>query len=135
MALCIRISASAGLAQAIRAVAAGQRYLGPEITQALIERSQREPDSFAPPVSPAHARSRCWPWMAGQLGHLPRNRAQLFISEETVRTHVKRIRPSSASPTAPRRSSPPCAWGCLNWATATEGSQQSIITRTAQRGS
>ncbi|MCA9991593.1 MAG: response regulator transcription factor [Anaerolineales bacterium] len=80
----------AGLAQAIRAVAAGQRYLGPEITQALIERSQREPDSFAPPVSLSPREVEVLALMASSATYREIG-AQLFISEETVRTHVKRI--------------------------------------------
>lgn len=80
----------AGLAQAIRAVAAGQRYLGPEITQALIERSQRAPDSLAAPVTLSPREVEVLALMATSATYREIG-AQLFISEETVRTHVKRI--------------------------------------------
>lgn len=80
----------AGLAQAIRAVAAGQRYLGPEITQAFIERSQREPGSSAAPVTLSPREVEVLALMATSATYREIG-AQLFISEETVRTHVKRI--------------------------------------------
>lgn len=77
----------AGLAHAIRVVAAGKSYLGPEITRALIERAQiaeprlvtlspREMDVLQLMATAATYR---------EIGE------QLFIGEETVRSHAKNI--------------------------------------------
>lgn len=82
----------ANLAHAIRVVASGQRYLGPEVTQALIVRSmQSVPETAVPPHNPLSERERevltlmATPATYREIG------AQLFIGEETVRTYAKRI--------------------------------------------
>ncbi len=80
-----------GLAHAIRVVAGGKTYLGPEITQALLEHS-RKPASLKEPPIPALSNRElevlnlmATPATYRQIGE------QLFISEETVRTYAKRI--------------------------------------------
>lgn len=81
----------ADLAHAIRIVAAGKPYLGPEITQALIERSRSsQPDSAGerPSLSPRELevlQLMATPLTYRQIGD------QLHIGEETVRTYAKRI--------------------------------------------
>lgn len=81
------------LAHAIRVVAAGKPYLGPEITQALIDRSRSrssapKPTGDRPSLSPREQevlQLMAAPLTYRQIGE------QLHISEETVRTYVKRI--------------------------------------------
>jgi DNA-binding NarL/FixJ family response regulator len=80
------------LAHAIRVVASGKSYLGPEITQVLINRSQSRSRSNTPPAIPAlSAREMevlnlmATPATYREIGE------QLFIGEETVRTYAKRI--------------------------------------------
>lgn len=80
----------AGLLHAIRVVAAGQTYLGPEITQALLERSRRPSTAEPRPVTLSPREQEVLELMAtpatyGQIA------IQLGIGETTVRTHVKRI--------------------------------------------
>ncbi len=78
------------LAHAIRVVSSGKSYLGPEITQALIARSQsaRQPANPPPKLSPREMEVltlMATPATYREIG------AQLYIGEETVRTYVKRI--------------------------------------------
>jgi len=78
---------STDLAFAIRQVASGERYLGPEITQALRDRAQ---SGTRKPVSLTQRQMDVLKLMLTaatyrQIGE------QLFIGEETVRTHVKKI--------------------------------------------
>jgi DNA-binding NarL/FixJ family response regulator len=81
----------ANLSHAIRTVAAGKPYLGPEITQALIERSRATMTTAAgerPSLSPREQevlQLMATPMTYRQIGD------QLHISEETVRTYAKRI--------------------------------------------
>ncbi len=81
----------ADLAYAIRVVAGGKPYLGPEVTQALIRRSrtnQTQARDEYPPLSQRESQVlilMATPATYRQIGE------QLFIGEETVRTHVKRI--------------------------------------------
>ncbi len=79
----------AALSQAIRIVASGKRYLGHEITQALIARSQQsQPTQPAPTLSNREMQIlnlMATPATYKEMGE------QLFISEETVRTYAKRI--------------------------------------------
>ncbi len=82
----------ANLAHAIRVVAGGQRYLGPEVTQALIARSlQPVPETAVAPAPPLSDRElevlnlMATPATYREIGE------QLFIGEETVRTYAKRI--------------------------------------------
>ena len=80
---------SAGLAHAIRVVANGGSYLGPQVTQALLEKSRKsEQSDEIVPLSPREleivklmATSSTYKEMGNQLN----------ISETTVHTHVKRI--------------------------------------------
>ncbi|MCO5190401.1 MAG: response regulator transcription factor [Anaerolineae bacterium] len=78
------------LAHAIRVVASGKRYLGPLITQELIQRSLRpvEKASDRPQLSPRELEVL-------QLMATPATYREiadeLMIGETTVRTHVKRI--------------------------------------------
>ena len=83
----------AGLAHAIRVVAAGRRYLGPEIGEALLARSRQ-------PGQPANQRERGRSLSPRETEVLQQMATaatyreigeHLHISEETVRTHVKRI--------------------------------------------
>ena len=81
----------AGLAHAIRVVAGGKSYLGPEITEALLARSRHpEPpgEPLAHPLSPRETEVLQWMATAATYREIGE---QLHISEETVRTHVKRI--------------------------------------------
>lgn len=81
----------ANLAHAVRVVAGGKPYLGPEITQALIARSRQTPAPPAgerPSLSPRETevlQLMATPQTYREIGE------QLHISEETVRTYVKRI--------------------------------------------
>ncbi len=82
----------ANLAHAIRVVAGGQRYLGPEVTQALIARSlQPVLETAVSQPTPLSDRERevlilmATPATYREIGE------QLFIGEETVRTYAKRI--------------------------------------------
>lgn len=79
------------LAHAIRVVAAGKPYLGPEITQMLLERSRQpaaEKVASIPTLSDRELEVlnlMTTPATYRQIGQ------QLYISEETVRTYAKRI--------------------------------------------
>lgn len=79
------------LAHAIRVVAQGKPYLGPEITQALIRHSRRKSwpaTQKRPSLSDRELEVlnlMATPATYRQIGE------QLFIGEETVRTYVKRI--------------------------------------------
>jgi DNA-binding NarL/FixJ family response regulator len=77
----------ADLAQAIRVVASGRAYLGGEIIQALKERA-RPPETRVVPLSPREKE------VLEQMATAATYREigdQLFISEETVRSHAKHI--------------------------------------------
>ena len=79
------------LTLAIRSVAAGKPYLGPEITRALIERSRRSPQSEASERPSLSARElEILQLMATPLTYREIGR-QLHIGEETVRTYATRI--------------------------------------------
>ncbi|MCB9420105.1 MAG: response regulator transcription factor [Ardenticatenaceae bacterium] len=80
------------LAHAIRVVASGKAYLGPEVTQALISRSQaaNQPPNqpTIPTLSPREMEVlnlMATPATYREIGE------QLYIGEETVRTYAKRI--------------------------------------------
>jgi DNA-binding NarL/FixJ family response regulator len=86
-------SSPSDLAHAIRIVAGGRPHLGPEITQALIAHSRRLTAEQGNPTTLVSLSDRetevlklmATPATYRQIGE------QLFISEETVRTYVKRI--------------------------------------------
>lgn len=80
----------AGLAHAIRIVAGGQRYLGPEITQALLERSRRQSVTMEEPVPLSPRELEVLQLMATPITY-KEMAAQLSIGETTIHTHVKRI--------------------------------------------
>lgn len=80
------------LAHAIRVVASGKSYLGPEIIQALISRSQIASQPTSQPAPPPLSSRElevlnlmATPAIYREIGE------QLYISEETVRTYAKRI--------------------------------------------
>lgn len=76
------------LARAIRAVGEGRRYIHPAVTQALLERRDLPPAPPRPSLSPREL--EVLNLMATTASY--REIAQkLFISEETVRSHVKNI--------------------------------------------
>lgn len=75
------------LANAIRVVAGGRSFLGPEITQALIERAQ----GGAPPPVPLSPREMDVLELMATAATYKEIGEQLFVSEETVRTHAKNI--------------------------------------------
>ena len=85
-------SSPSDLAHAIRIVAGGRPHLGPEITQALIAHSRRLTAEQGNPTTTVALSDRetevlklmATPATYRQIGE------QLFISEETVRTYVKR---------------------------------------------
>ncbi len=80
----------AGLAHAIRIVAGGQRYLGPEITQALLERSRQQAASTPETVALSPRELEVLQLMAMPVTY-KEMAAQLSIGETTIHTHVKRI--------------------------------------------
>lgn len=77
------------LAHAIRVVAGGKSYLGPEVTQALISRSQSvNQPAILPTLSTREIEVlnlMATPATYREIGE------QLYIGEETVRTYAKRI--------------------------------------------
>jgi NarL family two-component system response regulator LiaR len=75
------------LAHAIRTVAKGKSFLGPEITQALIERAQGG-EAQAVQLSPREMDVLELMATAATYREIGE---QLFIGEETVRTHAKNI--------------------------------------------
>jgi DNA-binding NarL/FixJ family response regulator len=77
------------LIHAIQRVAAGERYLGAEITKALIARSQHK--EIVKSVTPlSHREQEVLALMATPATYRD-IASELIISEETVRTYVKRI--------------------------------------------
>lgn len=79
-----------GLAHAIRTIAAGKRYLGPEISQALLERSRQQPKSQDEAVTLSPRELEILRLMATAVTYKEMG-VQLNISETTVHTYVKRI--------------------------------------------
>lgn len=81
----------AELAQAIRTVARGEAYLHPALARRILERATNRPDDT--PLQQIHLTPRekeVLRWMA--TPHTYRQIAdQLFVSEETIRSHAKRI--------------------------------------------
>lgn len=80
----------AGLVHAIRQVAAGKRYLGPEIAQALLERSRHAASAERERVSLSPREREVLELMA-TVATYKEIAARLSISETTVHTYVKRI--------------------------------------------
>lgn len=80
----------AGLAHAIRTVASGRRYLGPEVTQALIARS-RQPHTTSPETVALSAREQEILALMATPATYRDMATQLALSEATIHTYVKRI--------------------------------------------
>lgn len=80
----------AGLAHAIRTVASGRRYLGPEVTQALIARS-RQPHTPSPETVALSAREQEILALMATPATYRDMATQLALSEATIHTYVKRI--------------------------------------------
>jgi DNA-binding NarL/FixJ family response regulator len=80
------------LAHAIRVVASGKSYLGPEVTQALISRSQTAnlPTNQLPLATLSPREMEVLNLMATPATYREIGE-QLYIGEETVRTYAKRI--------------------------------------------
>ena len=77
------------LAHAIRTVASGQRYLGPLITQALMQRTAKLPATDRPPKL-SRREAQVLKLMATPMTY--REIAnELIIAENTVQTYVKRL--------------------------------------------
>lgn len=79
------------LAQAIRSVARGEAYLHPTLARRVLHRvAERRPPLAAPPVQLTQREYEILRWMATPATY--REIAeQLFVSEETVRSHAKHI--------------------------------------------
>jgi DNA-binding NarL/FixJ family response regulator len=80
----------AGLIHAIRQVAAGKRYLGPEITQALLERSRQSQPAGAATEALSPRELEVLKLMA-TVATYKEIAAALQIGESTVHTYVRRI--------------------------------------------
>lgn len=80
------------LAHAIRVVASGKAYLGPEVTQALISRGQttNQPTNHLPRPTLSPREMEVLGLMATPATYREIGE-QLYIGEETVRTYAKRI--------------------------------------------
>ena len=79
------------LAHAIRVVASGNPYLGPDVTQALIKRSRQDLQTMQKEHPALSGRElQVLKLMATPLTYKEMGE-QLYIGEETVRTYVKRI--------------------------------------------
>ena len=81
----------AGLAHAIRVVAGGQTYLGPEIGAALLARSRQSAPAGEQPDRPLSPRETEVLQQMATAATYREIGERLHIGEETVRTHVKRI--------------------------------------------
>ncbi len=81
------------LITAVRVVAAGDALLSPSVTRRLVEAFARVPVAAAPPPLPDPLTDREAQVLVALATGASNAElaAQLFISEETVRTHVKRV--------------------------------------------
>jgi DNA-binding NarL/FixJ family response regulator len=79
------------LAQAIRTVARGEAYLHPTLARRVLNRvTERRPALSAPHVQLTQREQEILRWMATPATY--REIAeQLFVSEETIRSHAKHI--------------------------------------------
>ncbi len=86
-------SSPSDLAYAIRIVADGHPHLGPEITHALIAHSRKLTEQQAKPtaITPLSDRETEVLKLMATPATYRQIREQLYISQETVRTYVKRI--------------------------------------------
>jgi DNA-binding NarL/FixJ family response regulator len=82
------------LIEGIKVVAAGDGLLAPSVTRRLIQEFARQPDSPAPPAAPLETLTQREREVLALVGAGLSNgelAARLYISEATVKTHVKRI--------------------------------------------
>jgi DNA-binding NarL/FixJ family response regulator len=82
------------LIEGIRVVAAGDSLLAPSVTRRLIREFARQPDTPALPVAPLEMLTQREREVLALVGAGLSNgelAARLYISEATVKTHVKRI--------------------------------------------
>jgi DNA-binding NarL/FixJ family response regulator len=82
------------LIEGIKVVAAGDGLLAPSVTRRLIQEFARQPDPPAPPAAPLETLTQREREVLALVGAGLSNgelAARLYISEATVKTHVKRI--------------------------------------------
>jgi DNA-binding NarL/FixJ family response regulator len=82
------------LIEGIKVVAAGDGLLAPSVTRRLIQEFARQPDSPAPPAAPLETLTQREREVLALVGAGLSNgelATRLYISEATVKTHVKRI--------------------------------------------
>jgi DNA-binding NarL/FixJ family response regulator len=82
------------LIEGIKVVAAGDGLLAPSVTRRLIQEFARQPGSPAPPAAPLATLTQREQEVLSLVGAGLSNRelaARLYISEATVKTHIKRI--------------------------------------------
>ena len=82
------------LIEGIKVVAAGDGLLAPSVTRRLIQEFARQPDPPAPPAAPLQTLTQREREVLSLVGAGLSNAelaARLYISEATVKTHVKRI--------------------------------------------
>jgi DNA-binding NarL/FixJ family response regulator len=82
------------LIEGIKVVAAGDGLLAPSVTRRLIQEFARRPDAAAPPAAPLGTLTQREREVLALIGGGLSNgeiAARLYISQATVKTHVKRI--------------------------------------------